>query len=243
MSLEVVQTPFGKFQIDPQDLIGMTLKAGTLWDGPGFLQPLAIEYGRLGERGTTILDVGANIGAFSVWLASQGAWRVIAVEALPQTMLQLKANLDLNKAVTAERVIPLETAAYDQLTRLRVAQFDFHNLGGTAFGPLRDSLSDITVMASPLDEYSWAFGDRVSLIKIDVQGCDARAIFGLEQTIERHHPAIIFEWEADLAVAHGVELGQLTEWLTKRDYQVHPWPSQPNNFLAVAKSWMRTPCL
>ncbi len=38
MTDEVVTTPFGKFLINPNDCVGTTLKAGTLWDGPGFLR-------------------------------------------------------------------------------------------------------------------------------------------------------------------------------------------------------------
>lgn len=228
MSDEVISTPFGKFLIDPQDLIGSTLKAGTLWDGPGFLQPIALEYGRLGEVGTTILDVGANIGAFSVWLARQGAWRVIAVEAIGLTMQRLKANLDLNKEVTADHVIPLEIAAYDRIGRLGSSTIDPGNVGGTCVLPQGE-----VVMGAPLDDFRWVFGERVSLIKLDIQGCELRALDGLIKTMQRWKPTIVFEWEADLALAHGDRWPMVEVFFAARQYCVHPWPSQPNNFLAL----------
>src|SRR6267154_5997321 len=112
MPEDVVQTPFGKFLVTKGEIIGETTRAGTLWDGPGFLQVIAKEYGHLGEPGITILDVGANQGAFSIWLATQGAWRVLALEPQPEVMRRLKANLDLNRETTAGVVIPLEIAAY-----------------------------------------------------------------------------------------------------------------------------------
>lgn len=233
MSSEVVQTPFGKFLVDEEDLIGSTTKAGTLWDGPGFLQPIAEEFGGLGQRGVTILDVGANQGAFSVWLANRGAWRVIAVEPVPSTMQRLKANLDLNREVTASVVIPLEVAAYHNRLQMDfVSPIDPGNTGGTALtaehgGPIR---------ACPLDDFRFCFGDRVSLIKVDTQGCDAAALLGLACTIIRHQPAIVFEWEADLAKAHGLSWDHLHQWLTKDlSYTVEPWPTHLNNYLALPR--------
>lgn len=232
MGDEIVTTHFGKFLVDPVDCIGSTTKAGTLWDGPGFLQPIALEYGRLGEVGTTILDVGANIGTFSVWLASRGAWRVIAVEPVPETLLYLKANLDLNQNVCAETVIPLEIAAYDRQTRMSAGNVDTHNLGGT---PVKELMPEGLIQADRLDHWAHCFGQRVSLIKIDAQGCDGRAILGLEETIAHHRPVIVFEWEAGLAQAHDLTLDELKAWLATRHYSCDPWPCYANNYLARRK--------
>jgi FkbM family methyltransferase len=232
MSDEVISTPFGKFLIDPTDLIGSTLKAGTLWDGPGFLQPIALEYGALGERGATVLDIGANQGAFSVWLASRGAWRVIAVEPVPSTMRRLKANLDLNRDVTADSVIPLEVAAYDRRTMMLMGDYDSHNTGATSLLPGGDG----KIPAYPLDHFSRLFGQRVSLIKVDAQGCDGKALLGLALTIIRDEPAIVFEWEPQLAAVHNQTLEQLIRWLTQDlSYTVEPWPTHSNNYLALPR--------
>ena len=231
---EVVATPFGKFLITRGDLIGETTRAGTLWDGPGFLQVIAKEHGRLGEPGVTILDVGANQGAFSIWLAQQGAWRVIAVEPVPQVMQRLKANLDLNREITAGVVVPLEVAGYSQAVLLGVGPFDPGNWGGTTLGVA----SDQRVRGCGLDAYQFLYGERVSLIKIDAQGCDGEVIFGLKATLERDHPVIVFEWEADLAKPHPNSLAQVRFLLEGLGYQVHEWPSHPGNYLALPiKGW------
>jgi FkbM family methyltransferase len=221
---EVVDTPFGKFLIHPRDGIGSTLKAGTCWDGPGFLQPIAVEHGRLGEWGTTILDVGANIGAWTVWLARMGAWRVVACEPVEQTRAYLRANLDLNKDVCATRVVVVETAAYDRCCQMSLVQpFDLANMGGSA---LRVDAAG-PIAALPLDAYKPLFGQRVSLIKTDCQGCDFAALRGLAETIAAWHPVIVFEWEEPETLPDG------GGWLTQQGYQVLPWPSQPHNYLAI----------
>lgn len=229
MGDEVVTTPFGKFLIDPQDLIGSTLKAGTLWDGPGFLQPIAEEYGQLGVRGVTILDIGANLGSFSVWLAAHGAWRVIAVEPIPQTMQRLKANLDLNREVTASVVIPLEVAAYDRSTTVRMGVWDPGNTGGTQV--VEDPIGPIRACA--LDQYQWLWRGGVALVKIDAQGCDGRALRGVAQTLQRYRPAVVFEWDAALAHDHDDTLTETLAWLEQQDYVVESWPAYPHNYLAL----------
>lgn len=232
---EVVQTPFGKFLIDPRDLIGSTLKAGTCWDGPGFLQVIARDHARLGEAGVTILDVGANQGAWTVWLASCGAWRVVAVEPVPETMQRLKANLDLNREVTAQVVIPVEVAGYSDRRSLLVPVGDPGNTGGTALLPWDPAVPMRTARAAPLGEYSWLWRRGLSLVKIDAQGCDGRVLRGLRRTLEIYRPVVVFEWEADLAQMHGDTLKETLVWLDTLGYEIQEWPSQPNNYIALPR--------
>lgn len=234
---EVVDTPIGKFLVTRGEIIGETLRAGTVWDGPGFLQVIAKEYALgVDRQGGTILDVGANQGAFSIWCASQGAYRVIAVEPQPTVYQRLVANLDLNKQVTADRVIPLQIAAYDRKCFLAYSALDAGNWGGTAFRPVdqADRLRG-EVPAVALDQLAWLFADRVSLIKIDAQGCDGRILLGLSATILRDHPAIVFEWEAQLVGAHGVTFEAVVGLLEPLGYAIHEWPTHPNNYLAVQR--------
>lgn len=233
---EVVQTPFGAFLVTRGELIGETTRAGTLWDGPGFLEVIAKEHGRLGEAGVTILDVGANQGAFAIWLATRGAWRVVAVEPVPQVMQRLKANLDLNRQFTSDVVIPLEVAGYNHLAFLTAPTFDAGNWGGTALqmepsgwiGPTQQP-----VRATPLDQYWYLWQSGLSLIKIDAQGCDGAVIFGLLQTLATHRPVVVFEWEAGLAQPHGITLEEVLLHFKAISYTVHEWPTHKNNYLAL----------
>lgn len=233
MSDEVVTTPFGKFLVNDRDVIESTLKAGTLWDGPGFLQVIAAEYARFYEVGTTILDVGANVGSFSIYCAQHGAWRVVAVEAIGSTVARLKANLDLNRETCAAVVIPLEIAAYKEERPLFAPVIDPGNVGGTALQVSMDTGTEPVVPGEPLDNYRWLYGERVSLIKIDAQGCDGAALVGLQQTLAQHHPAVVFEWEEALSRPHGVSLEDVKALLQGLGYRIHPWPTHSWNFLAT----------
>lgn len=238
MADEVVDTPFGKFLVNPNECIGSTVKAGTVWDGPGFLQVIAREHGQLGTPGVSILDIGAHLGDWTIWLCGQGAWRVVACEPAPVMLNYLKANLDLNKPICADRVVVLPVAAYDRQTLLRwTVEYNPQDSGGAALqpavpGPFREDL----IQAAPLDDYRYLFGEGVSLIKVDAQGSDLRALEGLEQTILKDYPVIVFEWEAELAKAHGDTLEQAKQFLDTFGYSVHEWPSHPNNYLALPRA-------
>ena len=241
MSDEVVTTPFGKFLVDPEDCIGGTLKAGTIWDGPGFLQVLGRQYGRFGVEGISIIDVGANFGSFTVWAASQGAWRVIAVEPMPETLRYLKATLDLNKETCADRVVLLPIAGYDRFIEMESRDFSRRNIGGASVVPAyslsTENDKEVPVVpnltAAPLDAFNYLFGNAVSFIKVDGQGCDGAVLMGLEHTIRRDKPVIVFEWEERLAGAHGYTLAQIYDWLEGLGYKVNEWPSHPSNHLAL----------
>jgi FkbM family methyltransferase len=230
---ERISTPWGEFIGPSEDIIVSTLKAHTLWDGQGFLQPLCKEWARFGEVGTTVLDVGAHFGYFSVWLARQGAWRVVSVEPMPETYRYLQMNLDLNKDVCAGSVIPLPVGAYSQRTVLQPSVLDYGNWGGRFLTPVVNP--GLTLPVYPLDDYQFLLGQRVSLIKCDAQGCDGAALFGLRQVIKRDHPVIIFEWDAVLAAFHGIPLQQTINDLTTRNYQTWEWPTHPNNYVAIPR--------
>lgn len=222
---EVVQTPFGKFLVNDHDLIESTIKAGTVWDGPGFLQVIGRQYA-LSPPGVTVLDVGAHVGDWTIWLAQQGVQHVVAVEAVPATILRLKANLDLNKEVCADRVTIIPYAAYDRYKALEIADvYDDSNTGGTR---LREKTGG-SIKGVPLDDYRALFGWRVGLIKIDVQGAEEEVLAGLRKTIQKDHPAIVYESESDDAR----QRCQRFFMQCAPEYVIQQWPTHPDNYLAV----------
>jgi hypothetical protein len=60
----------------------------------------------------------------------------------------------------------------------------------------------------------------VSLIKIDAQGCDLRVLRGLERTITRSRPLILWEFEEAAASWHGDRWDDYQRWFADHRYSI-----------------------
>lgn len=224
--MRVIPGPYGTFTAWDQDIIGNALAKGEFWDAQ--IRPFLDEAGPKGWA----LDLGANIGFFSVYLA-RIASRVIAVEAHPRTFQILLDNLTRNQV--ADRVWPLWGAAYDRVTTLRLvpgawcgwtlpSELDLDQCPSSssiAFFPesadprLADKLA---VPAFPLDPIIPP--DRISLVKVDCQGCDLRAMMGIREVLRRDRPLVVFEVEHGLMKAHGDSWDGYRAFFAALDYTV-----------------------
>ncbi len=201
---------FGQqFMVYDQDLIGMTILGGEFWDGP-LLLPF---YDRFSHPEKTAIEIGAFFGQGAVYLAKKNK-TVIAVEPIyADNILQA---LPLNNV---SNVSVLTLAAYSHTCVMKPApdedqgqavlnkhREEIGNLGGLAL--IRDREYELerplpahAIMGARLDSMLNP-NAPISLIKVDAQGCDLRALMGLTETISRWRPPILFEWEENLAALH-----------------------------------------
>jgi FkbM family methyltransferase len=144
------------------------------------------------KPGDVFVDVGANVGYFSLLAAKLvgPTGKVVAVEAAPATYDALQAALALN-GVTNARAI--NEAAFDSVSRLAIYTVDDEeNAGGAsvvkAVGPpiaevparpLADMLTD--------DEIA-----RLRLVKIDVEGAEVAAVAGVLVAVPRMPATVQF---------------------------------------------------
>jgi FkbM family methyltransferase len=177
----------GKFYVPniPKDPIFQVLSAGKVYQ-----KPIVEEFASLVRTGSIAVDMGANFGQMSVALANLGA-EVYAFEADEFLASITKQNLELN-GITNSVVINLAVwDVSDVLLPFPDANFDkFDSLG--SFGIDLSSTSGRMVKSVALDDLGL---EDVSVIKVDVQGADLRAMWGSVDTIKRCRPAIIFEYE------------------------------------------------
>lgn len=142
------------------------------------------------REGDTVVDVGANVGLFSVRMAQLvgPTGSVLALEADPEIHAVLQENLDLNYVSGWARA--LAVAAYSSqstLTFQRTRRFRGNGAlegMGTSVGDgyATESYETMTVEALPLDSL---LGDanRVRLVKIDVEGAERHALEGMSGLI------------------------------------------------------------
>lgn len=135
--------------------------------------------------GTLALDVGANIGNHTVFLAKVCELNVISLEPGEHCFKILTRNIELN--ALQSRVTAYRKAAGQSAGRGVVVEAAPQNLGQTRVeqGP------DGEIEVVPIDALTIDL--PVSLLKVDVEGMELEVLKGAAKTIERHRPLIYVE--------------------------------------------------
>lgn len=165
--------------------------------------------------GTSIVDVGANVGfftlKFSKWVSDGG--RVFAIEPEPGNLDALKRTLLRNRVANVEVI---QAAAAEKEGELCLSL--------NPLNPADHRLAEqgIPVRAVTIDgllqERGWP---PVSLIKIDVQGAEPRTLAGAQETILRFHPAIFIEIDDEALSAAGFSVDSLVDSLRSSGYVMY----------------------
>lgn len=145
------------------------------------------------KEGMTFLDIGANIGWYSIWgsyfLGDTG--KVLAVEAGLQNAKFLLANKALNKA---ENLKIYHVAALDVFSLL--SYFSAYSNGfvrETEIGEISGAFGREIVQGIPLD--SLLPEDlKIDLVKIDIEGSEYKALLGMEKALRKWKPIILSEY-------------------------------------------------
>lgn len=162
------------------DTISITLEAYKHWESP--LINRALEYL---HDDSVILDIGANIGVWTVSLARQNR-RVHCFEPFFPSYLALCGNIFLNKV--ENNVIVYNYALTDTIDKkLYISKIDDNNIGGIK---LIEHGQGAKINLKTIDSLKL---ERLDFIKIDVEGHEYNALKGGEETIKKHKPVIFFE--------------------------------------------------
>ena len=146
--------------------------------------------------GATFLDIGANIGVFSMLGAHLvgPSGRVVAVEPLAGNVNLIERASRRNGY---DHVSVIRAAASDQsgLLELRTEPSTSNAATPAAAGPRLLGGSGVTLPfeAIVLDE-ALAGLDRLDLVKIDIAGMEPRALRGLERSLDRWRPVLVCEF-------------------------------------------------
>jgi FkbM family methyltransferase len=188
--------------------------------------------GQVLSAGDVVIDVGANIGTHTVFFAKTVGEKGLVLAFEPQRLVfqTLCGNVALNgltnvicqqAAVGAERGL-LEFPVVDP----RVAfNFGAIRAGTTGCGEAVDVV--------PIDEMRLR---RCTLIKVDVEGMEAKVLAGAKETIARCRPALFLEndtVERSREVLEAVEsIGYKAFWHIANYYS----PRSPRNFFSNSRN-------
>jgi FkbM family methyltransferase len=210
-AFQYVHPIVGPFVYHPSDYLSRRL---FLYDDFELVElRFAIEQARLGG---TLLDVGANIGLYTVACARTAGdrGRVIALEPGPRTFTKLTetcARLGLSN-VTALRVAASRTNGTALFTSDHGSR-DVHQ-------HLADARSDedgnrIEVATKRLDDICGPDADGVTLVKLDVEGHEVEALEGAERILANGRARLIVEINPAGLTAAGTSVDRLWDLLSR----------------------------
>jgi FkbM family methyltransferase len=212
--------------------------------GSGIFEPFETELVQIEIRpGDVVLDVGANIGYYTLMFARlvgpQG--KVYAFEPDPENFALLEENVRLNGH---GNVVLVNKAVSDKTGTGRLYLCE-DNQGDHRTYDSADGRPHVAIETVDLDRYFQTYSGRIDFIKMDIQGSEYAAIAGMKGLLKRlGHVKLISEfWPfglskcgvepkvyLDLLEALGFRLYEIDEALQRlivanpasllRDYQV-----------------------
>lgn len=170
-------------------------------------------------KGDIFVDVGANIGLFTLKVAPHAA-RVVAVEPGEAAGTQLDANIALN--------------GFSNVAVVRKALADKPGTAALHHNPLGDDPQAFSLISDGTDSGSEQVEvttldtlvrtldlPRVDCIKIDVEGAENLVIAGGVETIGNYHPTVIFEINCPTLDKAGGDPAAAWNALAGLGYQFH----------------------
>ena len=177
------------------------------------------------KPGMVVVDVGANIGIYSMLSAKCVGPRgtVHAFEPTPESFAQLRTNVELNKfsclrlnqLALADEAGTSTLYLYEQNAMNSLSQQDW----------VGKALGQVVVNTNTLDEYLLAENVRqVDLLKIDAEGAEMAVLKGAEHLLSGpHSPVVVCEFTDKTTRNFGYRAAELREHLEKLGYNLFRW--------------------
>ena len=157
---------------------------------------------KLLQPGMVFVDIGANIGFFTLLAARAvgNTGKVYAFEPGEEHFILLEKNAQKNEYTN---IITVKKAASDSIG---TASFYLQNDNLCAHSLLPDeSSTEVTVETTTLDEY-FKTNNKVDVIKVDVEGAEPKVMAGMKQVIAANHKmALLTEFFPDALRESGID--------------------------------------
>ena len=211
--------PSVSLNLDSRDLVSLNILRSRMWQ-PEVWDSLN---GALPEGGV-LLDVGAHIGYFSLKGAAKTGpkGRVVAFEPNPETLVQLRSNIEASEVSGIVTVSPI--ACSDREGELTLWASRDGNTGASSLSKDNAAAFDTKpepykVRARPIDDVVRELGlTRVDAIKVDVEGAEVMVLRGAIQTLKRFHPRVVAEVDERQLAGFGTKPADLDALFAEAGY-------------------------
>ena len=167
------------------------------------------------KNGGTFLDIGSNIGYYSLMAAKLGATKIIGVEPNPQALERFKANIKFNKFEKLIKTFQIGVGEKQGFMELNLSEID---MGSSSIVNTKFNSDRIKIKVIPLSELLKKEGiTKVDVLKIDIEGFEDRALFPYFKNLDKKfYPRLVLmedssqtDWEENIL-----------EWLLANGYRV-----------------------
>ena len=239
-AITFVDGDYGDFLVFDKDKpVSDSIKRLGCW---GDLQ--VSQFRRFVRAGTTVVDIGANIGHHTVVLSKLvgPSGRVLAFEPQRRVNRVMVSNLALNMC---DNVDAFEFALGAESGEAQMFPLDYEteewNVGGLSVaskdGELLFREGGLPIQIRRLDDI--AEDTVIDFIKSDAQGFDFAAMQGAAETLKRSRPILVSEVAPEAMRHAGYDYLDYYEFLKELGYVLTD-PDQPD-FSAPARQWSGDP--
>lgn len=192
------------------------------------------------KSGDTFIDIGSNIGLFSMhaaYIVGTGG-KVIAFEPTPQTFERLNENVQLNQF---GNIITNNIGLSDSEGNLKLnLSSNGHDAWNTFANPSEGTHDNqVEVPVITLDNYITDHNvdtSKVALIKIDVEGWEVRVIEGAANFLKQNNaPVLMVEFTESNAFAAGSNCYELYDLVVSLGYQWFTYDAISNALISEQK--------
>jgi len=203
------------------------------------------------EPGMTFVDVGANMGLYTLYAARRvgASGFVLAIEPSSREIAVLKRNVEINALnnVRIRHVAVSDCATEVELLVARAQNSGHNTLGAFGYNTPLDYKEKIQAQNLDVLVYVEALG-RVHVVKMDIEGAELKALRGAVMTLQRDHPLLWLELSDRLLQHQNATSAEVLSLLSQYGYRMYgfegstglpaPLPSRnffdSENIIAVA---------
>lgn len=193
------------------------LRCETFW----VKEPETLEWIKGFDSDRVFIDVGANIGLYSLFAASlHRRMKIYAVEPLEANYQSLKMNIHLNGF---DLVFPLQLAVSDIEGEVpfHILSDDAGASGSQILEPVAESgesfkaIEKKMVHCVTVDSFCRRFNIQCGYLKIDIDGREWQVLLGAQKSLETSVKSVLLE----LNPLH-VSFGTVHQWMKERGFQL-----------------------
>lgn len=172
------------------------------------------------NEGDVFLDVGANIGYFSLLAARQKAATVLAIEPVPKTYEILKMNIKHNKLDNLVKAFNIALGSEDGIAKF-TCSLGPKNHAEYQTDNIHSNLPTVSVTITTLDHFLESKKEikSVDFIKVDIEGLEYDFLLGAQKAIRLFKPIILIEIEEHRLAKYNARAEKIFSFMDSLSYQ------------------------